>query len=1841
MKTAPAGGKYNREKKPSPKSSPEKKASPKQGGSCKDKEKDQQASDSSKHSAEGTNVQSTGKKMTGGPDFSASTSSVPSILAGCRVNTTNALAVEPVSLTGNSWPSPRNPSKNLDVVRCVDIELTSASGGGECATKSSSQQHARFATDEITSSASPTGDDALELEERLLEESLRDEEEEAKVNRERHQKEKSRSDYGGDDADGIESGQDENRRKAQEEIDEMDRDIAELNCQQPAHLSLAAHINVPPLPSPHGGSTSGGGDHKANAKGAPTTTPGGTAVGMLSKDGSFGDAAAPGGGSDEYLRASSFYHDIYLRRFKGGPRDDGGAGGGKGPMVSGGKDPHARTTSLFPPRTGTGWFFRGPGGREMERSYSSWRSGGKEHGGDPRERGHSGRLDHSWSKGDGHRRMDENGGGYYGGTGGKGGGGGPLGEYGGGKHRDSYYGSYNDGDGGYRPPPRHDRELYHADNDRHYSSAGGAHSSSRPPRSYHMGGDGAGGYGRDGYGPRDQGMVGTKGGWGSKSGWTRASENWGATRRVNDGWGKAGGYGGSSYYGDGGRGGYGGGGGGYGYGNGPSSYNSGAGGLGAKGDGKGRSSGMTDQEAALSQMITRVNKTAPSPAGGGGAAGGGDLNNAAAGGGAIPSTNPTVKPPQLPLPVGVGGAAALPAALPGATGAAANAGAVAIPGASLPPLPLPVPVPATMHLSTNAGAGMGMVAAPPGGPTCTNAAPPLQLPLPMPQLPGGPGTSMSNLNCMGNNVQATTSCQQVPGGAQNVVLNGLNNNPAQQQHQNSLVPNMQNPPAVGGSGLAQNSMQLQQMGSAGLIQPPKRAPMNSANVVGSSNMINSFSVGGQPQPAMSSMNNMNPPEPTPQLQRTTSTLNQNAQVFNPFPSSIAQAMNAGGGLPGVVAGVGGSSSSTSQLNSNVPPFVPQMNSLGGTSSSGAAGPRTGPLPNGQGLMLNLNLGGQQTMQQQLQDSLQQQVFQHQQNLQQGALLGQGPALQQQSQYMMQLFAQQAAMQQQNPLLAAQAQAMLSQMAAAALQPGGPFGPSGEGLNAGKGAAHQFRTPDLNMGHMMNNGGATASRNPFSTTPSRLRNQNLPMPGEGAVGGSSGASQQQQLAGGDASSAQNQHQAAGFMPPQQGGATNSGAPVVGTGGVPPGGTTNQMTTSVAAGAAANAAGAHTQHPAAVPLNAHRLPKYPWDIWECEASQVYACLDEFLTKVVKPEIPAQKHRCKNALAALGKICDDAFLKTTSASSSSSSSSGSSASSSSSASKSSSSSSSATSCSSSLQLNQYVKKIRDTYGHTPKAITCQPFGSFIQNTNVRLSDLDVAMCFEMKSCDESGEFKDIDGVSFVQEILFTLESIFKNQGPTWRVQDCLPLAAVPVLKLVFEEALVLDISVRAARHRGQSSGAAQAIAQQQPHFHFHLGADSPIHPIIFTNLDLESNVQLEQIAGTNPGLDDGDGSADSTPHLFQEIHVEHKTSRSCSRSSRDAVPAAAARAGAGGSDETVADRRRAEEHQDPTSLERSSAQLLNENTHEMTAVDLHETNEHLLRSASELNLQNPDDSCDTVALHEIDLPRSLTRENADDVATTAREVETTTTTSGDIKDALKAVDNLELVDNNAPSSSKQTSASAFRAIQKQAQFLSSTALVKKRDQIIREQFAKVSDVVQATVYAVKHWSKCEGLNCTYKGGLNSLSWLLLVVFAHYRQRHPTLLDYTEASKKQGMKGCGRDCGVPDSHVPKHIAQFYFWLHELTMNPRISVYVDVNLDTFLREEEDVSQMHPVLYIEDPMQHFNIFNNTAQNLLPHVWRQIGEKAEQEMWRYVPGRIAEVCRNPSLDDLKRVEASII
>ena len=106
-------------------------------------------------------------------------------------------------------------------------------------------------------------------------------------------------------------------------------------------------------------------------------------------------------------------------------------------------------------------------------------------------------------------------------------------------------------------------------------------------------------------------------------------------------------------------------------------------------------------------------------------------------------------------------------------------------------------------------------------------------------------------------------------------------------------------------------------------------------------------------------------------------------------------------------------------------------------------------------------------------------------------------------------------------------------------------------------------------------------------------------------------------------------------------------------------------------------------------------------------------------------------------------------------------------------------------------------------------------------------------------------------------------------------------------------------------------------------------------------------------------------------------------------------------------------------------------------------------------------------------------------------------------------------------------------------QAALISSTSLVRKRDQVIGEMFSKAAQVVRDTVFCVKYWSKCMHLNTTYKGGLNSLSWLMLV-FAFYQQRHPLLLSKGEEERLGGPI-------VPDVHMGKSMAHFYFWLHKL----------------------------------------------------------------------------------------------
>ena len=76
--------------------------------------------------------------------------------------------------------------------------------------------------------------------------------------------------------------------------------------------------------------------------------------------------------------------------------------------------------------------------------------------------------------------------------------------------------------------------------------------------------------------------------------------------------------------------------------------------------------------------------------------------------------------------------------------------------------------------------------------------------------------------------------------------------------------------------------------------------------------------------------------------------------------------------------------------------------------------------------------------------------------------------------------------------------------------------------------------------------------------------------------------------------------------------------------------------------------------------------------------------------------------------------------------------------------------------------------------------------------------------------------------------------------------------------------------------------------------------------------------------------------------------------------------------------------------------------------------------------------------------------------------------------------------------------------------------------------------------------------------------------------------------------------------------------------------MYIDKDSNLF---ESPASQDQPLLHIEDPMLIYNIDNNVALSLLPHVWERIGLEALEECFRYTPERVCEMRRNPSLADL--------
>ncbi|CAD7959546.1 unnamed protein product [Amoebophrya sp. A120] len=681
------------------------------------------------------------------------------------------------------------------------------------------------------------------------------------------------------------------------------------------------------------------------------------------------------------------------------------------------------------------------------------------------------------------------------------------------------------------------------------------------------------------------------------------------------------------------------------------------------------------------------------------------------------------------------------------------------------------------------------------------------------------------------------------------------------------------------------------------------------------------------------------------------------------------------------------------------------------------------------------------------------------------------------------------------------------------------------------------------------------------------------------------------------------------------------------------------------------------------------RFPWDMYDAEMKPVYNKLVEFVNTTVKPENEkessnssssgsggntttsassgkkTQKARCKESLSALGKIAEQTFCR---------------------------------------RSSEYAKRICAKYEHHTRAITCQPFGSFVQGTHVRLSDLDVAVCFEMlpRSSASSENIPEIDHHEFQREVLCMLENLFKTDEkllPQWRVQDCLPLAAVPVLKLVFEEALVLDISVRVARFRTGSDSQSASAAEFEA-LNINLGADSPIHPIIF---QLSSDQELEDVrreADETASQMEGETSSVMTSTKTSSVklveEVDSGSSRTCSKDDEEADlrervartknnktgPVELASLGAGGTEPSNLS--------SPTSTpavrerpEQSGAEPQQGNIKTSTSVE----------QAPEVRQDSHATSCSSASSASAEEELAASEKMHLQIGTQMIEndlelsnfSQTKSTATGSKDCSLKSCGGQqelisdaegcradEKIDGSATNSSSTSSklnlnyeagsatataggtstnptTPAFRAtIQKQSQalLLSSTALVKKRDQMIREQFWHTASVVKTTVYAVKHWSKCEGLNCTYKGGLNSLSWLLLV-FAHYKSTHPHLLHVGAESPEP-----------PTHHIPKHIANFYFWLSNLTdQNQTVHIDMEHIVRCYPRGQQDQAE---VLYIEDPMAKFNIFNNTAQNLLPHVWKQIGEKAQAEIWRFTPERIQEVCRNPSLDDLKRIEASI-
>lgn len=229
-------------------------------------------------------------------------------------------------------------------------------------------------------------------------------------------------------------------------------------------------------------------------------------------------------------------------------------------------------------------------------------------------------------------------------------------------------------------------------------------------------------------------------------------------------------------------------------------------------------------------------------------------------------------------------------------------------------------------------------------------------------------------------------------------------------------------------------------------------------------------------------------------------------------------------------------------------------------------------------------------------------------------------------------------------------------------------------------------------------------------------------------------------------------------------------------------------------------------------------------------------------------------------------------------------------------------------------FAQKILARYDSSVRSVVCMPFGSHLQGTHVRLSDLDVAFIFHMTPNEGAA---DIDARDFSEDIISMLQVIFgrarggpgneqPQQDSKWGIMACLPhvggdlllrescwrgetgtragayfymwspkgpplhvpstekivmgrsrfrrapkttwyifrysttshQASVPLMKLIFENALIIDASIRVTK----------AVDTTEYNNTTKVGVESPIHPILIGEGNATSSVQPSRTTSAN---------------------------------------------------------------------------------------------------------------------------------------------------------------------------------------------------------------------------------------------------------------------------------------------------------------------------------------------------------------------------------------------------------